>query len=167
VSCYHGGKGLQEHLIMVGTYETRTLWLMLRNQLTSSSSAAKPCFCFLLVTCIWMINKGTEAPGYCFYRHFWTLNTLQIHSKHDVIHSRGVLFVLKRICCMLVRIFSFLFFFFPGFCKALWKFSLTTSVFLTDIWRIHDVGMKLSPGSSASIALFCGINTGNCFVFCL
>lgn len=159
MSWYRGGKGLHNHLIMTGTHETRTWQLMLRNGLMPSSPTAKLCFYspyFLRVTCIWMINTGTEAPSYCFYIHFWTLSTLQIHSKHDVIYSRELLFILKRVWHILVRIFPSLSPT-PSFCKAFWKFSLTTSVFLTDIWRSHDVGMKLSPGNSASRVLFCSI----------
>lgn len=169
MSWYHGGKGLHNHLVTTGTHETRTWWLMLMHGLTPSFPTAKLCFYFLVVTYSWMINTGTEAPGYCFYIHFWTLNTLQICSKHNVMYSREVLFILKRIWHILVRIFPYFFFFFlPSFCKALWKFSLTTSVFLTDIWRSHDVGMKLSPSNCASRVYFAALfNTGNCFVFCL
>lgn len=92
--------------------------------------------------------------GYCWtfiLEVFFKLNTSVIPCH---IFQRTIIYLKKKKCTC--QDFSFL----PpppSFCKELWKFSLTTSVFLTDIWRSHDVGMKLSPSSSASRVFFCSI----------
>lgn len=69
--------------------------------------------------------------------------------------QRGIIYSEKNEAYISEDFSSFFFFF--SFCKALWKFSLTTSVFLADIWRSHDVGMKFSPCNSARRVLFCSI----------